>query len=91
MAQRYVRVKTAQGKIYYSSLNSDRTVTVFNAAPWQGSELTDSILDADNYHLLTPCFPSKIIAVGRNYRAHTTELGNIVPQEPLLFLKPLQP
>ena len=88
MAQRYVRARTAQGKIYYGSLNPNRTVTVFNAAPWQGGQLTDTILEADNYHLLAPCFPSKIIAVGRNYRAHTAELGNIVPQEPLLFLKP---
>ena len=32
--------------------------------------------------------PSKIICVGRNYRAHAEELGNKVPQEPLLFFKP---
>ena len=32
--------------------------------------------------------PSKIVAVGRNYREHAAELGNIAPdQEPLLFLK----
>jgi 2-keto-4-pentenoate hydratase/2-oxohepta-3-ene-1,7-dioic acid hydratase in catechol pathway len=38
--------------------------------------------------LLAPCTPSKIVAVGRNYRAHAAELGNSVPAEPLLFLKP---
>jgi 2-keto-4-pentenoate hydratase/2-oxohepta-3-ene-1,7-dioic acid hydratase in catechol pathway len=32
--------------------------------------------------------PSKIIGVGRNYREHAKELGNAVPEEPLLFLKP---
>jgi 2-keto-4-pentenoate hydratase/2-oxohepta-3-ene-1,7-dioic acid hydratase in catechol pathway len=32
--------------------------------------------------------PSKIICVGRNYAAHARELGNDVPKEPLLFLKP---
>ncbi|HEU5250317.1 MAG TPA: fumarylacetoacetate hydrolase family protein [Thermoanaerobaculia bacterium] len=31
--------------------------------------------------------PSKIVAVGRNYREHAAELGNLVPEEPLLFLK----
>eukprot|EP00118_Oscarella_pearsei_P004027 m.16724 g.16724 ORF g.16724 m.16724 type:complete len:221 (+) comp27092_c0_seq1:623-1285(+) len=30
----------------------------------------------------------KIVAVGRNYREHAAELGNVVPSEPLLFLKP---
>jgi 2-keto-4-pentenoate hydratase/2-oxohepta-3-ene-1,7-dioic acid hydratase in catechol pathway len=32
--------------------------------------------------------PSKIVCVGRNYAAHAKELGNDVPKEPLLFLKP---
>ncbi|MCJ7629928.1 MAG: fumarylacetoacetate hydrolase family protein [Longimicrobiales bacterium] len=32
--------------------------------------------------------PSKIVCVGRNYVAHAAELGNEVPTEPLLFLKP---
>jgi 2-keto-4-pentenoate hydratase/2-oxohepta-3-ene-1,7-dioic acid hydratase in catechol pathway len=35
-----------------------------------------------------PPRPSKIVAVGRNYREHAAELGNAVPDaEPLLFLK----
>lgn len=32
--------------------------------------------------------PSKIVCVGRNYAAHAKELGNDVPAEPLIFLKP---
>jgi 2-keto-4-pentenoate hydratase/2-oxohepta-3-ene-1,7-dioic acid hydratase in catechol pathway len=32
--------------------------------------------------------PSKIVCVGRNYLAHARELGNELPSEPLLFLKP---
>ena len=31
----------------------------------------------------------KILCIGRNYRAHAKELGNEVPDEPLVFLKPL--
>src|SRR6266576_2151459 len=38
--------------------------------------------------LLPPVEPSKIICVGRNYREHAAELGNEVPQEPLIFFKP---
>jgi 2-keto-4-pentenoate hydratase/2-oxohepta-3-ene-1,7-dioic acid hydratase in catechol pathway len=38
--------------------------------------------------LLPPVEPSKIVCVGRNYRAHAAELGNGVPDEPLLFFKP---
>jgi len=38
--------------------------------------------------LLPPCWPSKIVCVGRNYSEHAAELGNEVPAEPLIFLKP---
>ena len=38
--------------------------------------------------LLPPVCPSKIVCVGRNYREHAAELGNEVPSEPLIFLKP---
>jgi 2-keto-4-pentenoate hydratase/2-oxohepta-3-ene-1,7-dioic acid hydratase in catechol pathway len=37
--------------------------------------------------LLEPVAPSKIVCVGRNYREHAAELGNKMPDEPLLFLK----
>jgi 2-keto-4-pentenoate hydratase/2-oxohepta-3-ene-1,7-dioic acid hydratase in catechol pathway len=32
--------------------------------------------------------PTKIVCIGRNYAAHARELGNEVPPEPLIFLKP---
>ena len=32
--------------------------------------------------------PGKIVCVGRNYREHAKEMGNDVPKEPLIFLKP---
>lgn len=35
-----------------------------------------------------PRRPTKIVCVGRNYAAHARELGNPVPERPLLFLKP---
>lgn len=36
---------------------------------------------------LLPVEPSKIVCVGRNYAEHAAELGNPLPDEPLLFLK----
>ncbi len=33
--------------------------------------------------------PTKAICVGRNYRAHAAELGQDIPDEPLLFMKPV--
>jgi len=42
----------------------------------------------DELALLPPVTPTKIVGVGRNYREHASELGNEVPKEPLIFLKP---
>lgn len=39
-------------------------------------------------HLLAPSEPSKIVCIGRNYAEHAAELGNTLPTEPLIFLKP---
>jgi len=45
-------------------------------------------LPLSSVSLLAPVRPSKIVCVGRNYRDHTKEMGNDVPTEPLIFLKP---
>ncbi len=38
--------------------------------------------------LCAPCLPSKIIAVGLNYKAHAREFDKAIPEEPMLFMKP---
>ncbi len=38
--------------------------------------------------LLPPCSPSKVVAVGLNYRDHAREMGLAIPDEPVIFLKP---
>jgi 2-keto-4-pentenoate hydratase/2-oxohepta-3-ene-1,7-dioic acid hydratase in catechol pathway len=62
-------------------------------APWTGDDHPD-VLRGDladlpaGARLLPPCVPSKIVCVGRNYAEHAKELGNEVPAEPTIFLKP---
>jgi 2-keto-4-pentenoate hydratase/2-oxohepta-3-ene-1,7-dioic acid hydratase in catechol pathway len=41
----------------------------------------------DSANLLAPVQPTKIVCIGRNYRAHAAEFGSDVPTEPLIFLK----
>ena len=53
-----------------------------------GVPLSFKPMPLNNVDLLAPVTPSKIVCVGRNYRDHVAELGNEVPAEPLLFLKP---
>lgn len=56
---------------------------------YAGIELTGQRHAIDDVRLLAPVIPrSKVVGVGRNYAAHAEELGNEVPGEPLIFLKP---
>ena len=48
----------------------------------------DRTYDPGGVDTLAPCEPSKIVCIGRNYAKHADELGNDVPDRPLLFLKP---
>jgi 2-keto-4-pentenoate hydratase/2-oxohepta-3-ene-1,7-dioic acid hydratase in catechol pathway len=38
--------------------------------------------------LLAPVLPSKVVAIGKNYAEHASEMGGDVPERPLIFLKP---
>ncbi len=55
------------------------------AADLRAEESTFSLAQVQ---LLAPIAPTKIVCVGRNYKEHAAELGNPLPPEPLLFLKP---
>ena len=48
---------------------------------------TEKGIPTGDVNFLVPVVPSKIVCVGRNYREHAAELGNKIPDEPLLFLK----
>jgi len=54
-----------------------------------GVKLLDQEHRLSDVRLLAPVLPrSKVVGIGRNYRAHAAELGQEVPDEPLFFLKP---
>jgi 2-keto-4-pentenoate hydratase/2-oxohepta-3-ene-1,7-dioic acid hydratase in catechol pathway len=83
---RILRVQQPQGPVY-AQLDGDQ-LALYDAAPWLGGKPTGQRVAADGVRSLVPVEPSKIVCLGRNYAAHAKELGNDVPSEPLLFLKP---
>ena len=68
----------------------DGELVVLKGDPmFSGFDTTDERVPLAEVKLLAPVIPrSKVIAVGRNYRAHAAEGGNEVPVEPMLFFKP---
>lgn len=65
----------------------DELVTPLAAPPWEEVRKVAGAMPLASAKLLPPCEPTKIVAVGLNYRAHATEMGKELPEEPLLFLK----
>jgi 2-keto-4-pentenoate hydratase/2-oxohepta-3-ene-1,7-dioic acid hydratase in catechol pathway len=92
-SHRYARLALEDGRSMFVELEGGHAHAL-SAAPWLGGTRTGKILEgfddqgrgpADR---LAPVEPRKILCVGRNYRAHAKELGNEVPVEPMLFMKP---
>lgn len=88
MVQRFVRVQTTGGRIRYGELQINRSVSLLEGPPWLTNTLTNRVLEPEEYRLLAPCVPSKIVGIGKNYRAHAAEMDGAVPSQPLIFLKP---
>ncbi|HEY7484792.1 MAG TPA: fumarylacetoacetate hydrolase family protein [Streptosporangiaceae bacterium] len=80
----------SEGATRWGVLGSDDTVYAAEGEPWDGAGLRQgpAVGPVDDVRLCAPVTPSKIVCVGRNYADHAAELGNPVPKEPLVFLKP---
>ncbi len=64
------------------------TVIEISGPPWAAWSRGARSSRLAEVRLLAPVEPSKIVCIGRNYAAHAAEMGNEVPKEPLMFLKP---
>jgi 2-keto-4-pentenoate hydratase/2-oxohepta-3-ene-1,7-dioic acid hydratase in catechol pathway len=66
----------------------DEKVTELSGPPWLEWSPAPRAWPLDQVRFVAPVTPAKIVCVGRNYAAHASELGNEMPKEPLIFLKP---
>lgn len=55
--------------------------------PFDGLREEDAI-DAKTARILSPVVPSKIVAIGLNYKDHAAEQNKTLPREPMMFMKP---
>ena len=56
--------------------------------PCSDLKTTGRVFRLADVRLLAPCAPTKIVALGVNYRSHGEEMSHRLPAEPLLFIKP---
>ncbi|MGD9344645.1 MAG: fumarylacetoacetate hydrolase family protein [Candidatus Aminicenantes bacterium] len=80
---RYVHNK----KTSYGVLREDLLYPV-KGSIFRKFDLTTKGIPISDVTLLPPSKPTKIVAIGRNYKDHAAEMGKPLPAEPLIFLKP---
>lgn len=58
--------------------------------PWsaEGAKKTGDFLELSEVRLSAPVKPSKVVAIGLNFKAHAAEFDKELPEEPMIFLKP---
>ncbi len=50
--------------------------------------ISEKGIPLERIKILPPSMPTKIVAIGLNYKAHAKEMNKELPDEPLIFLKP---
>ena len=73
-------------KAVWGVLEGDEVLTLAKA-PYDGLSFDGGRLPLAQCRLLAPCEPTKIICVGKNYYDHAMEMGEGVPEKPILFIK----
>jgi 2-keto-4-pentenoate hydratase/2-oxohepta-3-ene-1,7-dioic acid hydratase in catechol pathway len=84
---KFLRFKSKDARDCYGLLQ-DSTVYEIEGDILQEYKITKNKHRLDEIRFLPPCSPTKIVAVGLNYRDHALEMKKPIPEEPLLFMKP---
>ncbi len=74
----------------FGVLEDDATITVITGDPiYSGIQKTAATVPVSQVRLLAPVIPrSKVVCIGKNYADHAAEMGGVVPDEAIIFLKP---
>lgn len=83
---KFVRFES-QGAVSYG-LAEDTMVYKIEGDIFGEYKVTEEQYKLSDIKLLAPCKPSKIVAVGINYRDHATEMSLELPEDPIIFIKP---
>ncbi|MER3445489.1 MAG: hypothetical protein C4291_01030 [Candidatus Dadabacteria bacterium] len=82
-----LRFESKDGDIRFGLLEGD-IVSEIKGDIFGGYKVTQIEHRPTEIKFLPPCFPTKIVAVGLNYRDHAAEMKKSPPEEPLIFMKP---
>ncbi len=84
---RFLRFKSEEGKTGFGLLEGKSVIEV-EGNIFGEYRIAKAEHRLDKIKLLPPCLPTKIVAVGLNYKDHAEEMKKDPPEEPMLFMKP---
>lgn len=73
--------------IEYGVLYEDAIMSIVDS-PFESIKETNRHYRISDVKMLSPCLPTKIVALGANYPSHAEEMNSNLPDEPLIFIKP---
>ncbi len=77
-----------RGAVRWAREDAPGTLRFLAGEPFDGARDAEDTASLAEVRVLAPVTPSKIVAIGLNYRDHAVERGKPIPKEPLVFLKP---
>jgi 2-keto-4-pentenoate hydratase/2-oxohepta-3-ene-1,7-dioic acid hydratase in catechol pathway len=74
----------------FGLLEDDNAISIIAGDPiYHGVTKTGATTELSKVRLLAPVIPrSKVVCIGKNYADHAAEMGGVVPDEPIIFIKP---
>jgi 2-keto-4-pentenoate hydratase/2-oxohepta-3-ene-1,7-dioic acid hydratase in catechol pathway len=83
----WIRYATPDGRTGFGTLEADR-IAEYEGDMYGEHRATGHVLAPEAVRLLSPCVPTKVIALWNNFRALGEKLGKAPPVHPLFLLKP---
>jgi len=83
---KYYRIAGAGGAAW--AREEGERLRLLTGDPFVGTTDAAEVVARETARLLPPVLPSKVVAIGLNYKDHAAERNKPLPEEPLMFLKP---
>jgi 2-keto-4-pentenoate hydratase/2-oxohepta-3-ene-1,7-dioic acid hydratase in catechol pathway len=83
----WIRFQQTHGHIGFGVLDNDR-VTEYEGDMFGEAVPTRNVLPLAEIELLSPCLPTKVVALWNNFHALSEKLGKAAPSHPLFLIKP---
>jgi 2-keto-4-pentenoate hydratase/2-oxohepta-3-ene-1,7-dioic acid hydratase in catechol pathway len=81
-------VRYQEGTTVKWGVLEEQIIREMEGDPYGEIRVTSKTKREGEVKLLAPCLPTKVVAIGLNYRDHAEEVKLEIPKEPVLFIKP---